>query len=269
MMHNQSKKALYEVIAKAKLNTGPDKPLQQPAQPLREPAAAPKPVEPVIIEKPVATPPSVSVQAPPKAEKPAKWLNKPRAVQLNDGRLEISIPVQAGIAILLGLVLVVLMVFRAGQLYTHSKQKTLTAQAEPAAKVTAKATPKVLTNTAQATPAPAAPAVNETVAVKKEEQAAPGQKGDHIIVIARSVKGADLEPVQKFFGENGIETKIEQRGDKSVLVTKNAYENPLRSGTDGHAILAKIVKVGAGYKAPAGYESFPKSFSDAYAEKVK
>ena len=248
--NNHSKKALYEVIAKAKLNSTPDKPLQPPAQPVREV----KPVEP----KPVVV---AEMPPEPKPEKPVRWPNKPRIAQLTAGRLEISVPVQAAIAVSLGLVLLILMVFRAGQLYST----TIKAQtpAAPAAKVA----PKAVVNQA---PQVQTPPVAVVTAVTKEEKPQPApQKGDHIIVIAQSLKSRDLEPVQKFFAENGIETKIEPRGERFVLVTKNMYENPLRSGTDGHEIKAKIIKAGANYKAPTGYESFPKFFSDAYPEKVK
>ena len=44
-----------------------------------------------------------------------KWRRKPRVVQYNNGRVEFSIPYQIGIAVVLGLVVVMLLAFRVGQ----------------------------------------------------------------------------------------------------------------------------------------------------------
>ncbi len=49
------------------------------------------------------------------------------------------------------------------------------------------------------------------------------------------------------------------------LVTKEKYDNPERSGTDGSKAKQDIIKLGAAYKAPQGYGTFgPKPFHDAY-----
>lgn len=96
------------------------------------------------------------------------------------------------------------------------------------------------------------------------------QQGDHVIIITIYQIRRDLEPVVKFFANKGIETQI-VKPDKRFyyLITKNKYQSPLRSGTDGFYALAKIKSVGAKYKAPKGYEPFGKvPFQDAYGINV-
>ncbi len=94
--------------------------------------------------------------------------------------------------------------------------------------------------------------------------------GDHVIVIATYKQGDDLVPVKEYFGKNGIETQIQERSGYFFLVTENKFQNPNREGTDGYFALQKIKKVGAKYKAPAGYETFaPNYFQDAYPMKIR
>ena len=64
------------------------------------------------------------------------------------------------------------------------------------------------------------------------------------------------------------ETEIKKVGDWYYLVTKHRYEKPDRAGTDGYLAKQEIIKLGAKYKAPAGYESFGREpFHDAYGKK--
>jgi len=74
-----------------------------------------------------------------------------------------------------------------------------------------------------------------------------------------------LEPVKQYFASFGIETEIRQVGSWYYLVTKDKYENPERPGTEGYVAKERIIKLGANYKAPPGYESFgTQPFHDAY-----
>ena len=108
----------------------------------------------------------------------------------------------------------------------------------------------------------------DTPIVEKEQT--PQSTGDHIIVIVQYASSRDLEPVKKYFADNGIKTRIENKGDYYLLTTKNKYQNPKRQGTDGYKILQKIKEVGKKYKAPSGYEPFSSTpFQDAYPKKVK
>ena len=91
MARNRGKKALYEVMSKARARQGYDKALDQ-----------------VHLEKTEEVKPAVE-QLKPAAEKAkaaADWWKKPRIAQFNAGRFEFSVPYQVAIA--LGLVLVLL-----------------------------------------------------------------------------------------------------------------------------------------------------------------
>jgi hypothetical protein len=74
-----------------------------------------------------------------------------------------------------------------------------------------------------------------------------------------------LEPVQEYFDKMGVATEIIEKNNWYYLVTKNGYDNPDKPGTDGFLAKQKIIELGAGYKAPAGKETFgPKPFKDAF-----
>jgi hypothetical protein len=186
----------------------------------------------------------------------SRWRKKPRTVQFVGGRIEFSIPYPLAIALLLGIVLVVLLAFRAGE-YSGRSQQGL----------------------AGGTPKPAGRHDGATVAPKGKEpdptsgpsEMPIGAQGNHRIVIQQFDKRRDLEEVQRYFLRGyGIETIIEQRGAQFFLLTKNTYDNPNREGTDGEKILLHIKQIGAGYEAQPGYESFaPRLFSDAYGERIK
>ena len=106
--------------------------------------------------------------------------------------------------------------------------------------------------------------------IPAKEEKTPESTGDHIIVIVQYGTKKDLEPVVKYFADNGIKTRIEDKGDYYLLTTKNEYQSPQRQGTDGYAVLQRIKEVGKGYKAPSGYEPFGSTpFQDAYGKKVK
>src|SRR4030042_5263928 len=96
MAHNYEKKALYEVISKGNWpKPNADKALEQPQmEEIRKD------------EHPIA-----KLSAPART----RWLNKPRIAQFNAGRIELSVPYQIAIAMLLGLVLLILVAFRLGQ----------------------------------------------------------------------------------------------------------------------------------------------------------
>ncbi|MFZ0034673.1 MAG: hypothetical protein WAK60_06775 [Sedimentisphaerales bacterium] len=247
MVHKHEKKALYEVMSRSWHKPRYDKTLEQlhaekTGQDKQIPTKFPSQMR----------------------ERFAKWLNRPRIVQFNAGRVEMSIPYQLAIALLLGLILMVLVVFRLGQIsYLSSQKVTDSATKVPAS--TQKAAPKAMA----ATPQKAVPAENKTpvpAVTQKVEPVKP--KGDNRIVIQSYQLRADLEPVKQYFAGFGIETEIIKVGDWYYLVTRDKYENPAKPGTDGYITKQKIIELGAKYKAPQGYEAFgPKPFSDAYGKK--
>ena len=189
----------------------------------------------------------------------ALWPKKPKIVQFNANRLETSMPYQLAAALFLGVVLVVLVAFRLGQINpgshspADSAAETLESQPQPKQVITDEAEP----------PEPAESRVQEYTADQQAEPAEP--KGNNRIVIQTYELRAHLEPVKTYFTERGIETEIRKIGDVYYLVTKEKYENPQRVGTDGHFAKQKIIGLGAGYKAPQGYETFGNMpFHDAY-----
>lgn len=229
MARSRKKKALYEVIGKTWPKPGSGRAGEQP--PVKksgtDESAAPKPVGTV-------------------------WPRRPRILQFNAGRIELSLPYQLAIALILGLVLLVLVFYRLGQMSYPAEQES----SNPAAKIkdvdwdrpTGPAT-------VDRTPAPGA----------AENAEAVGQKGRNRIVIQTYETRTQLEPVKEYFASFGIKTEFRKIGGWYYLVTQDKYENPEKRGTDGYLAKERIIELGADYKAPEGYESFGKKpFHDAY-----
>jgi hypothetical protein len=255
MAHNE-KKALYEVLSKSNW----PKPRSD------------KGLEPLHTEVP-------GEDKPPEPKLPAigrvRWLNRPRVVQFNSGRVEVSVPYQLAIALLLGLVLVVLVAYRLGQISFRGSTKA----ASPAAKVSEtvqKASPVVITEhpvaekVTTAAPPKAVPAGTDAGKMPATQPEPAKPKGDNRIVIQSYQLRADLEPVKQYFAEHGIETEIIKIDAWYYLVTKDKYENPGKPGTDGYLAKQKIIELGDKYKAPPGSETFGEHpFRDAYGKKFE
>jgi len=174
-------------------------------------------------------------------------------VQFNAGRIEISMPYQVAIALLLGIILLFLVVFRLGQITYLSSQEVI----EPGVE-----TPQ----TVQEGPAKVTAEPRQTTVPASGEKLEPLRtQGNNRIVIQTYQFRAQLEPAKQYFARFGIETEIRKIGDWYYLVTSNKYENPEKAGTDGYLAKQKIIELGAEYKAPQGYETFgTKPFHDAY-----
>jgi hypothetical protein len=243
MVSNRGKKALYEVIGRTQSKPHYDKTLEQ-----LHPEKSSK-------DKQVAT--KFPGRLPARA---ARWLNRPRIVQFNAGRIEISMPYQLAIASLLGLVLLVLVAFRLGQMTYLRSQKAADSVAKMPGSMQ-KAAPEMTAGAPQR----AAPAEEKT----KVEPVGP--EGNNRIVIQAYQLRADLEPVKQYFAQFGIETEIIKISDWYYLVTKDKYENPEKPGTDGYFAKQRIIELGAEYQAPPGYETFAKKgkkpFYDAYGKR--
>ncbi len=226
MVRNPKRKALYEVIGKPKVKSSYSKNLEQ------------MPVEMSVSGEPD------SVQMP---ERAAWWPKRPRMIQYNAGRIEISIPYQIAIAVLLGLVLLVLSVFRFGQFYEANASKPVMVESSSSPTLVERILKPL--KTAENT-------VTESVI---------SVTGNNRIVIQTWQIRSQLEPVKQFFSGHGIETEIRKISDMYYLITKDKYSNPQKAGTDGYYAKQKIIKLGSGYKAPAGYGSFgAQPFHDAY-----
>ena len=229
--HSRRKKSLYEVIGEGRLKSRNSKTLEQP------------PPEKVDKDEPT-TESTVAVP-----ERAAQWPRRPRIVQFNAGRIEISIPYQLAIAFLLGIILLVLVVFRLGEGVGESAAKKQ------------ENNPDAPAGQGQTTD------TDGKISPGGEKVGPAELKGDHRIVIQTYPVRAHLVPVQRYFDQSGIETEIREIGGTYYLVTKEKYENP-KQGTDGYVVKQKIIELGAKYKAPPGRETFgAKSFETAYGRK--
>ncbi len=249
MARNRGKKALYEVMSKARIKPDPGKALE-PLYPKRSDE-----VEPNTEEKPEVEKPKTSTQ----------WWTKPRIVQFNVGRIEFSLPYQVMIAIVLGLILLVVIVYRLGQLSMVNRE---TAGSAEVTRNSAQVNTAIHTNTGTMQPAEPAP-----IKPQESRPVAPVEStGNNVIVLAEYGARADLVPVQKHFAGYGIATEIVIENGRYYLQTANTYDNPATAGTNGYKARQNIIQIGAAYKgqAPEGYETFaPHYFKDAYGKKVK
>jgi hypothetical protein len=246
----------------------------------KPPAPAPVPIKPV---RPLE-------HADPQPRRTRPWL-QPRAVQLHDGRIEISLPYTLGVTVVLITVLFILAAFRIGQMQGQSRvPEAAKTTSDPAKRVVPKMSPSPVAK--PETPPVAAKPEPETTPANPDTSippVAPDQTGDHVIVLAQLVDRKPLDAARNYFAEQGIATEvisipllrellskqgISTRGldDQNgfMLVTKDYYENPQNPGTDGYQAKQKIIQAGRGYKARSGSESFaPNYFSDAYGRKVR
>jgi hypothetical protein len=230
MVRNIKKKALYEVI----IGAGPKSSYGQ---------LHPKGVEQAPAGPITPTQPNEGKGGGTGVSSVVRWIRKPRFVQFNAGRVEFSVPYQLGIAILLGMVLVVVVAFRLGERFGRGESPAAVKQITPAT--------------------PAAKAV-------KAPSTSSGQAGRNRIVIQMYQVRSHLEPVKEYFDKLGVATEIIEKDKWFYLVTKNKYESVDKSGTDGYLARQKIIELGAGYKAPAGSETFgPKPFSGAFGMKFE
>lgn len=233
MTRKRKKMALYEVFSKSFSNSRRNKNLQQ----LRPPES-PEPGRGGSDRRAAET---------------TMYGRKPKIVQLNRGRLEVSLPYQLAIAIGLAVVLLALASYRVGQ---HHAVKGPVVSAGPAEQE----------STAQtATISEEEIAGEEDKPSVEEVESALPDSGSNRIVIQTWKNEAQLIPVQAYFNGHGIETEIRKIGQVYYLVTAAKYNNPQRPDTDGYRAKQRIVELGVGYEPPAGYGSF--DFKSAYGMK--
>ncbi len=227
MVRNRKKIALYEVISRAGTKTNYHKTVEELHHKSPEQETAEH-------QDNIAEGPSEVV----------RWVRKPSIVQFNAGRFEFSLPYQVVIAAGLILLLLMVIVYRIGERAGSGQAANAVAAVETPVMETIAQEPIV------AEPAPI-------------EQAA--STGNNRIVIQMYQVRAHLEPAKVYFDSMGVATEIIQSNNWYYLVTKNKYDNPEKQGTDGYEAKQKIIKIGAGYKAPAGYETFgTQPFHDAF-----
>jgi len=252
MTRNRGKKALYEVMSKARVK--PDR---------GEIVKHLRPKKPD--EDALATGRKETAGVP---KSTAKWWRKPRIVQLNAGRIEFSMPYQIAVVLVLVFIIVIIAAYRLGQSSSPAGRQE-TGQPNPAKQEMDSETPagRAMIDVSQ----PAAPPENTTANTEVAEPVNVKPTGSNVIVLVVYDSFSDLAPVQAHFSEYGIETEVVPESGRYVLQTIEKYDNPGTPGTDGYKAKQKIIEVGAKYKgkAPAGYETFaPNYFSDAYGKKA-
>ena len=244
MVRNRGKKAFYEVIGKTWPKSSQD-----------------KTVEPLHPEKPDKDKLDSAKSGLSITERAFPWLKRPKMVHLNAGRIDLSIPYQLAIAIFLAFVLLILVVFRLGQISERSDHE-LADLSLKIAKSQQKTVEPSATGTLQG------PYATEKVPQQPAGVESAVSEGNNRIVIQTYQNRADLVPVKNYFAQFGIVTEIRKIGDWYYLVTKDKYENPERPQTDGYLAKQRIIQLGAKYKAPQGYETFGKRpFYDSYGQR--
>ncbi|MHC4309123.1 MAG: hypothetical protein ACYSSN_04190 [Planctomycetota bacterium] len=239
MARNRGKLSPYEVIGRSKSKSNYDKTLKKD---LPEKSESDKQVIPE--------------SAQPATVRTTRWPRKPKLLQFNAGRIEISLPYPLAIAVFLGIILLFLMALWLGET-SYLKRKGIT---NSAGSVLNSLQKKIERGNAGS---------NENEKISPDVGKAVTGTGSNRIVIQTYDKRADLELVQYHFAEGGIETEIRKIGGTFYLVSADKYEkDPKIEGTDGYAAIQKIVELGAKYKAPQGYETFgAKSFKTAFGMK--
>lgn len=246
-----------------------------------EPAAA-KPA-PVTLKPPKA----VELPEMPSAAPAKTWL-RPKAVQFNDGRFEVSVPYQIGIIIGLGVVLVVLMGFWFGRLIGRIDERSRYNPVSPAPRAALGgevAQPVAPDEEAKAQDTEASSEAPKPAEAGGGAAAVPASQNDHVIVLAQYETEDQLKPLRAFFESRGIYTSIMPlqrlrsyfvanalnvnllpKGDGFLLVSE-LCENPERAGTNGYNLRQRIIENGRQYQPAQGFRSF--DFSDVYGMKVR
>ena len=265
MARKRGKKALYEVMSKARKKPGFGRTLEKmlPEKPVTK--------EEEIVEVAVKKRSEADVET---SKTAAKWWRKPSAVQFNVGRVEFSMPYQLGIALVLGAVLLIVAAFRLGGYFTDSNPNgpaEIENVKEPPIQEKDVEQPEVANVIELASPVEEESVLLETEEPEPVKPVIPKSTGNNVIILQQFGAREDLRPVQAHFEEYDIETEIVMENGNYFLRTKNRYDNPRTPGTDGYKALQEIIRVGAKYKgkAPPNYETFsPRFFSDAYGKKV-
>jgi hypothetical protein len=195
----------------------------------------------------------------------SRW-RRPRSVQFNAGRIEITASYLVVAVFGLILLLCLLGAYRLG-LWVAANGELAVSSGEPREAASAASSSfgnlesEFVSESGLDIKKSAAEAVTEDVPRNSEDRR-------NAIGILSYHDRTQLIPVKEYFRSNGIETEIIRMGSGFILVTAERFrENPARSGSDGFALLQRIVALGADYHPPSGsrYLGFtPESFEGAH-----
>lgn len=197
---------------------------------------------------------------------------RPKPIQINQGRIELTIPVKAAVILVLVVIVCLLLSFRLGQLYSGSDSGTDESFIENRP-----------TNNTQDTQGGMEPAPAEEVDNKQQVESlgtsnpvdppqvpvnADTLRAGNAIVIQQFDKLADLKAVGRYFNREGIPTEIVQKGLYYFLITQERFKVE-ELGSKGTQKRIEIRELGKNYKAPQGLETFSAHyFSDAYSKLI-
>jgi hypothetical protein len=256
MVNNNKKKALYEVMGRAGSRPGYEQ-LHPNGTAGQAPSAGS-----------TSSPQAGSTGSPQagRVQSVVRWTIKSRIVQFNAGRIEFSIPYQVGIAVVLGVLLAAVVLFRLGERIGSREVATnAPAATKPVGNKPAELRPVSPRPVTQDTPVVKQPTAQNAPVVDAAANQPTSTTGRNRIVLKIYQVRSHLEPAKEYFDKMGVATEIIEKNNWYYLVTKNKYDNPEKAGTDGYQAKQKIVEIGSGYKAPVGFETFgPKPFSDAF-----
>lgn len=173
-------------------------------------------------------------------------------------------PVLLGIGAILAVAVVVLVVFWIGKALIGLMPSRPPVE-EQVVQQPVEAPPPVETRPVAQPPTPRVPRTPDPV--PPPVVSPPTQTGNNVIVIQyiTASRENELLPVRDFFAQNGVATEIFRRGGGSYLVTRDRFENPSRTGTDGYAMLQRIRAIGKRYAVETGDRQFgAEPFQDAY-----
>lgn len=246
--------ALYEVIGKKQ-----SKPLfEKNLVPLKTPEKEKKVIQPI------SSLPEKST------EKAVKWPNKPKFLQLNAGRVEMSIPYQLAVVFVLVAFVVVLAAFRFGKASVTKSVAVVKAPAVVKKVVEQPVYKPVVEPEVKSSDLPVGLVAKES----SQETPVPPTNVDGSNIVIQALRSRnDLEPVKDYFAGHGIATEIKTVKSWYYLITVNKYESLSEAGSPGNDMLKKIIELGVGYNAPQGFESFrvkgKTPFQDAYGMKFE
>ena len=246
MARNRGKKALYEVMSKARVKPGSGRAVE----PLHSKKTQDDtPVDDAVVEK---------------TEIATQWWKKPRILQYQGGRLEFSMSYQLAITLVLIFLLLLVIAYGLGKRSYAAKMQAVTS-------IPATQNNNQGNSMRQTAGGNIPPAGNVVSRQPVNPVAAPAKStGSNVIVLKEYHALADLVAAQDYFRKNLIMTEIVPRNNRYFLQTIDKYDNPSKPGTDGYKARQKIVEIGRQYRAPENLESFaPNYFDDAYGKKVE
>ena len=251
MARYRGQKSLYEVMSRARTKTSRSS------------------TEPLHPEGSGKAEPEIRHETPKAAKPDLARYRRPKPIQINGGRIELTVPVKVAALCVLAVIACLLLAFRLGQLYAATDEPLIdnmnTKNPAPAG--------EMLPTHEEADPAPM-PEVEDSgeslsPQVRDNQATTSGALVQgNAIVIQEFDKLADLKAVGRYFNQNGIPTEIVQKGQSFFLITRERFDIG-ELGTKGYQRRKEIKDLGKKYKAPQGLETFStRYFSDAYSRLI-